>query len=332
MKRWNMSEFCILTMKSDRKMISSLVNKQNSLFQFDVQQGASVSIPFYNGTVKAAFDTSKIGQLCGKIQTVMNYPKSQYIVEAYSYDEPMRVIVKSLGLIPNFSTTSLISFNAQAPSMVKAIYNHELGYMTVRQKFGFSHQKYEDEFPVSFTSTTKIFNNLYSLNLDLFNNFRLFQVNFLSKKILNLGGSFTYDFGRKLLCDGSYVAAYDSPNFLISTSGRLVVGEVDFTLIGRLSDRVKAGVSLRAEHIGINPDNKWRDADYICYAATHVKIDEHAGFRAMVSSNMTSILELGVDCPPYLKMKFTASSSFNNSSLQNNFGIDINFDLAKMNQ
>ncbi|EAY16698.1 hypothetical protein TVAG_067030 [Trichomonas vaginalis G3] len=310
-------------------MISSLVNKQNQLFQSEIVRSGSVSIPFYNSVIKATFDSSKNGQLFGKVQTTMNYPKSKYIIEAYSYDEPMRVIVKSLQLIPNLTTTALLSFNPSAASMAKAVYVHNLNYMLIKQKFSLDYQKNDEgENPVSFTSATKITNSLYSLNIDLFNNFNLFQVNFLSRKFLNIGGSFTYDFTRKLLCDGSYIFSYDSPKFLLSTSGRLVVGEVDLTMIAQLTKRTKAGFSLKAEHIGIDPDSKWKDADYTCSAAAKIMIDDDAYFRAIVSSNLTSVLELTVNCPDFLKLKFSANSAIKESKLQNNFGIDIGFDLA----
>ena len=57
-------------------------------------------------------------------------------------------------------------------------------------------------------------------------------------------------------------------------------------------------------------------------------IDDDAYFRAIVSSNLTSVLELTVNCPDFLKLKFSANSAIKESKLQNNFGIDIGFDLA----
>ena len=314
-----------------KKMITKYLEKQYKLFEIDVNQSASVVLPIGRGKVTTTFDKTRNGDICASIKTIQNFNKSKYCFKTYSDEQPFICYLKSTNVIPNFSTFALISrdlYRAEA----KIKYLHKVGSFMLKQILYMDYKQKEPEFdssnPIQFTSSTRIFNDLYKGRLDTFNNLQIIKVEGMSKKFLTFGANFAYSTIEKRIMDFCYIASVDIKKLTLSTSGRLIVGSMDFSAKSAVSDRMKLGISLRVENVGVDPVDKWSGADWIGSAALKYKIDDGATFRAVLGSDLSASLELKVKYMDFLKMKFTTQSKYQSiSQFDRHFGAEFKYKL-----
>lgn len=310
-------------------MIDRILEEQYKLFKIDVNQSASVELPFGKGKTIAYFEKTRNNDICASLLTMQQFNKSQFSFKTYSDDEPFVVMVKSKKLIPNFKTFALISRDLNKAE-AKTSYTHKIGSITLKQNLDFNLQKQEneDQNPVSFTTSTRVFNDMYAGRIDTYENMRLLSIEGVSKKWLTLGASFVFSLEERVLRDACYIATLDFKKLTLSTSGRLIIGSADFSAKGKINDRVKLGLSLQVENVGVDQDAKWGGADYISAAAIKYKIDDGASVKAVVSSDPSAAIKLKVNYSDFLKMKFTCQSKYSSTSqFDRNFGAEFEFKL-----
>ena len=312
-------------------MITKYLEKQYKLFEIEVDQSASVVLPIGRGKVTTTFDKTRNGDICASIKTIQNFNKSKYCFKTYSDEQPFICYLKSNNVIPNFSTYALISrdlYRAEA----KAKYLHKVGPFLLKQIFYMDYKQKDldsdSSNPIQMTSSTRIFNDLYKGRLDTFHNFEIIKLEGMSKKFLTCGASLTYSTREKRIIDLCYIASLDIKKLTLSTSGRHIVGSIDFSAKNSVNDRMKLGLSLRVENVGVDPVDKWAGADWISSAAFKYKIDDGATFRAVLSSDLSASLELKVKYLDFLKMKFTTQSKYQSfSQFDRHFGAEFKYRL-----
>ena len=313
------------------KMITKYLEKQNKLFEIYVNQTASVVLPFGRGNVTTTFDKTRKGEICASVETIQNFSKSKYCFKTYSDEQPFICFLQSSNVLPNFSTYSLISRDLDRAE-AKAKYIHKIGPLLLKQIISMDYNKKDFNIdpsnPIQLKTSTRVFNGLYQGRLDTFNNLQIIKLEGMSKKWLTCGANFAYSTAEKRIIDFCYIASLDVKRLTLSASGRLIVGSMDFSAKGAVNDRLKLGLSMKVENIGVDPDNKWSGADWIGSAAVRWKIDDGAVFRTVINSDLSASCELKVKYMDFLKMKFTCQSKYQSiSQFDRNFGAEFKYKL-----
>jgi hypothetical protein len=308
-------------------MIDKILEEQYKLFKIDVNQSASVEFPLGKGKTMAYFEKTRSNDICASLLTLRKFSKSEFMFKTYSDEEPFAVMVKSKKLIPNFKTFAIISRDLNKAE-AKASYTHKIGSLSLKQNIKLNLQRKEFENPVSFTTSTRLFNDLYAGRIDTYDNMRLLSIEGVSNKWMTLGASFVFSLEERSLVDGCYIAAFDFKKLSLSTSGRLIVGSADFSAKSKINDRFKVGLSIKVENVGVDPDSKWGGADYIGAAAIKYRIDDGASVKAVIGSDSSAAIMLRVKYNNFLKMNFTCQSKYNSiSQFDRNFGAEFEFKL-----
>lgn len=307
--------------------VNKYIKKLGNFFKIDTQQVASVNIPITGGYVTTVFENSQNNDTTAIINTDMRFNHSNYVLKTYSYDEPHKLVINSLNVIPNLKTSASFFVNKSRPCEAKASYTTNFGSLLLKQSI-MTTLDFNNDFPLDFQTSTKTVNKCYTLRFETYRNLEMLMFEGFAKSFFDLAGSFTYSVKAHRIADARFATKGKLGPITIGGNGIFVSGSSNVFVKIPITKRFKFGLSFGAENIGMDQEKPFAGADLISQLAAKVKIDDGASVKAILSSDKSGALELDMKYQNFMNMKFSMSCSAE-SDFKCQYGTVFTFDMAK---